>query len=182
MRPQFLRRLPHAIAAASLVLALGGCFFAGTRETEAGAKAQAAYRRCDQLFRAGQVHSRLEAVNCAAPDVVAAYQESAYPYEDLVYTAIQARRIGAANVDAGNTTEAQYRHDVAEIDKRIAAEEARRRGQSVFSDREPTPGAKLVEGLPAFVPAPDAAALPKDTETKSSDCTPVPGIRTCNRP
>lgn len=170
----------RALVAASLAVALGGCFFAGARQGAADAKAQAAYARCDRLFQAGQLQSRLDAVNCAAPDVVAAYQESAYPYDDLVYTAIEARRIGAANVDAGNTSEGQYRHDVAALDQRIAAEEARRRAQSIFSDAAITPGATLVEGLPAFVPAPDAAALPKNTQKTSSGCTPVPGLRTCN--
>lgn len=173
-----LARGARTVAAVAIVLALAGCFLQQSRKDEADAKAAAAYAQCEARLTAGQYKTHLAAVNCAAPAVVGAYQEAAYPFQDLVYISIQARRIGAAKVDSGDLTESQYQHDLAELDARLAAEDARRRGIMTYGGNpQRTPVEQLVQGLPAFVTAPTAAALPPPPPPGS--CIPLGEIRPC---
>lgn len=163
------------IAAASFVLT--GCFVQNSRMSETREQVASAYARCDQRYAAGLIKSHLAAVNCATPDVIAAYQAAGYPFEDLVYVSIEARRRGAANVDRGDVTEAQYEHDAAELDTRIAAEEARRR---TTINRTGTPSLAtpdmLVAGLPAFATTPAAGSI---VALPPGSCIPLGDLRPC---
>ena len=171
------RRVARALAAAALVLALAGCFVQESRKREADAEANAAYAQCETLRHSGKYKTELAAVDCAVPTVVAAYEQTAYPFNDLIYISIQARRIGAAKVDAGIVTEAQYRHDLAVLDARLAAEDKRRRGVMEYGGNpQPTPVSVLTQGLPAFAPAPTVAALPLGAKP---GCVPLGDIRRC---
>ena len=170
---RFALKARPALAAAALVLA--ACT-PHAREDEAAAQARAAYARCDAGLASGRIKTHLDAVNCAVPAVTAAYEGAAYPFDDLLYISIQARRIGAARVDAGAISEAQYRQDVAALDARIVAEEAKRRAAIDRGGRpERTPVEALVQGLPSFAPEPAAAAAPKG----NGDCVSLGQIRPC---
>jgi hypothetical protein len=170
----------RVLAVAVLATALASCSGLNGREGEADAKAQAAYARCDQLLVSGTYKTHLAAVDCAIPTVVAAYGESAYPFSDLTYIALQARRIGAAKVDAGDITEAQYQHDLAQLQVRLAAEDRRRHELMKFgSTPQPTPVETLVQGLSAFAPTPTAAELPALPPEANSACLALGDIRRC---
>ena len=172
-----MQSMTRFVAAAALLLALAGCFSTQSRWGEAGAKARAAYAQCDQRRLTGQSRTHLAAVDCAVPTVIAAYQEAAYPFRDITYLSVQARRIGSRRVDAGEVTEAEYQHDVAELDSRLATEESRRVKIMEFGGNpKPTPTDTLMLGLGAFATTPSAAALPSPPPT---GCVPLGEIKTC---
>ena len=169
----------RGFASAALVLTVAGCVMSQIRKDEADAKAKTAYAQCDDQLRAGQLTTHLAAVNCAVPTVVRAYQESAYPFTDLIYISVQARRIGARRVDVGDVTEAQYQQDLATLHTRLAAEDDRRRGIMKYGgDPQPAPPEALVQGLSAFAPAPVRAALPPPPGA-NPNCVPLGQIRSC---
>jgi hypothetical protein len=172
-------RLTRALGSAALVLALVGCF-ASPRQKEADAKAQAAYARCDQMLGVGKIKTHLAAVDCAVPAVVAAYGEAGYAFTDLTYISIQARRIGAAKIDNGEVSEAEYRHDLAELETRIAAEDARRRDIMRFGGNpQPVPVDTLVQGLSVFAQTPTAAEIPAPPPGTGPACLALGAIRPC---
>ena len=173
-------RAVRALAAAALGLALTGCFISQSRKEEADSKAAAIYGQCDQLRRTGKYTTHLAAVDCAVPTVAAAYQQAAYPFTDLVYISIQARRIGAHKVDTGEVSEGEYQHDLAELDTRLAAEDDRRRKLiSHGSTPQRVAADTLVKGLNAFAPAPTAAAPPPPPTATATGCIPLSGLRSC---
>lgn len=168
------RRLWRFLAAAALVAGLSGCFVPQARIHEANAKAAADYARCDALRRAGKLASREAAVQCAASYVMAAYKEAAYPFMDLVYIDLEARRIGAARVDHQELTAAQYHHDLAALHARIAAEDRRRRAIIDYGgDPKPVPVATLIAGLKSFAPTVTART------PANPNCVPLGQIRPC---
>ncbi|HUZ74495.1 MAG TPA: hypothetical protein VMU87_16035 [Stellaceae bacterium] len=151
-----------------------------SRVDEAKAKAQAAYARCDELRRAGHYATHLAAVDCAVPTVVAAYGEAAYPFNDLIYISIQARRVGAAKVDAGEVTDAQYRRDLVVLDTRLAAEDRRRRAIMEYGGNpQPAAVGTLLQGLSAFTTTSETAARPAPGPAAEPGCVPLGAIRTC---
>lgn len=155
---------------------LAGCYVSEPRNHEAEAKAQAAYANCEELRSLGQLKTHRAAVQCAARPVVEAYQAAAYPFMDLVFFSLEARQLGAERVDAGDVSDEQYQRDVAALDARIAAEEARRRNaMTLGGNPKPTPQAALVQGLPSFAEEARAAA-PRPTP---NGCVPLAGIRSC---
>jgi hypothetical protein len=161
----------------ALALVVAGCVVPESRQDAAEAKVRAAYAQCEQQRLSGRYKTHLAAVDCAVPTVIADYQEAAYPFNDIIYLSIQARRIGARRVDAGDVTEAEYLHDVAELDSRLAAENTRRVDITKYGgDPKPTPPDQLMQGLNAFAPTPSAAALPPPSQT---GCVPLGEIRTC---
>ncbi len=165
----------RTIAVIVMTLALAGCFAAQGRNEEAAAKAKATYAQCEELRGIGQLRSHVAAVDCAVRPVLAAYDEAAYPFMDLIYISIQARRLGAANLDAGDVTESQYQHDVAELDARLAAEENRRRESQTFGGNAPPVGADtFIKGLPAFAPTVATGPLPPP-----GSCLSLGAIRPC---
>jgi hypothetical protein len=168
--------MKHLVAFAALTVALAGCM-SQPRLSEAEAKAKAAYAQCEELRQVGQIKTHVAAVNCAVPQVTDAYVAAAYPFTDLVYDEIQARRVGAARVDDGDVSETQYQHDVAVLDARIAAEEKRRRAEMALGGSgQAAPPEPLIAGLPSFAPAPTAAAMPPPAP---GGCVPLGSIRTC---
>jgi len=171
---------PRVIAFAALLPAFTGCVYPDQRIDEAKAKVAAAYAKCDADFHAGALSSHLAAVDCAAKDVNAAYSEAAYPFADLVYVSIEARRIGAANLDHRDIAEDQYRRDVAALDARIAAEDSRRRDIMRYGG-SPVPATpnSLVGGLASFRPTPDAADVLPEPSGLPPNCLQVGGTTLC---
>jgi hypothetical protein len=169
--PGRLWRLASALA---MALSLAGCFYQSSRVAAAHDDANAAFAQCERLRQAGRYTTYRAAVECAVPKVVDAYQAAAYPYPDLVILRINARRLGADRVDAGQVTQAQYEHDVAELETRVLSEEARR---AASTDRgntpAPVPEETLLAGLPSFVMAPQA-----ETAAPGA-CVPLGAIRPC---
>ncbi|HUK61596.1 MAG TPA: hypothetical protein VLV50_20350 [Stellaceae bacterium] len=170
-----MRRL--TAAAFLLVLALTGCFQLTGRTSEARSDEQAAWARCEQQREIGRLRTHVAAVDCAVKPVLAAYEDAAYPFMDIVYVSIQARRRGAQRVDAGEISEQQYRRDVTALEGRLAAEEKRRNDIQLFGGRAtPTPPEQLVGGLPSFAPEARASA-PAPT---ANGCVPLGAIKSCN--
>ena len=164
------------IATAACLLALAGCFVAQGRREEADAKAQAAYAQCDELRRAGQYKTYAAAVECAVPTVAGAYAEAAYPFNDLIAVSIAARRVGARKIDNGDATEDEYRRDLAILQTRLDAEEARRRQIMKFGGNpQPVPLDSLVAGLSSFT-TPSAGEL---RPRRPGDCIPLGAIKSC---
>ena len=159
------------ILAIAIFLLPMACVMPQSRKIEADKAARSAYEQCEALRKAGSLDNHVAAVDCALPKVINAYKEAAYPFEDLVFVTIAARRMGAANIDNGNATEAEVRHDIAQLDIRIAAEERRRLDVISYGGRPtPTPDEVLLQGLNALTPAPTAAALPRIPANKNPGC------------
>ncbi|HUB98139.1 MAG TPA: hypothetical protein VL993_19605 [Stellaceae bacterium] len=158
---------------ALIAVALSGCL-RQPRLDEARAKANAAFAACDAARAEGRLRTYRAAVECAVPTVTQAYSEAAYAFPDLLYVRIEARRFGAGKVDEGEITAAQYDHDVAELDKRIRAEEERRTEIAERSGTPtPVPEETLIAGLPSFASPTGAAPAPPGA------CQPLGEIRTC---
>lgn len=123
----------------------------GTAMDAAHAAAQAAIDACKKKHASGELKSYVDTALCANPRVVAAYQKGNYPYMDLVYLGVSAKLAGAAKVDAGLLTEDQVENQFAELRRRVAAEEMRRRNTGAA----PADGSAetLLAGLSAFAAA-----------------------------
>lgn len=134
-----------------ILAALAGCssVFPATATREADARAQAAYAECDGQLRTGRLKSHRQAVECAKPRVLAAYQEGAYPFMDLVNLQLAARAAGAERIDNGFASEADVDRDLAELDRRILAERDRRIAQTraTGGGAAMAPPAQLLAGL-----------------------------------
>lgn len=173
------RRSRRGLLTGALVpLALTACIMSAQRTAESDEAAADAYQKCENLRIAGVVKSHVASVDCAIPKVQQAYQVAAYPFMDLVYISVQARRYGARKVDTGEATEAEYQSQVQELQARLKAEETRRLDRmQLGGNPKPEPPEELVRGLSALVPTPAAAALPP---AQSAGCTPIAGIRKCD--
>jgi hypothetical protein len=153
--------------ALALLAALAGCtsVFSPVAMREADTRAQAAYADCDAQLRSGRLKSHRQAVDCAKPKVLAAYQEDGYPFMDLVDLDLRARAAGAARIDGGLASEADIDHDITELDRRIALERQRRidQGNARGGAPTPVPPEQLLAGLDALtgraLPRPDAACF-----------------------
>jgi len=119
---------PFWIAFLLLSPMLAGCVSTisapATRDAED--RARAAFAACDAQFHQGILKSHREVVACARPKVIAAYQENGYPNMDLVELDLYARDIGAERIDDGDASVAAVDRDLAELDRRIVAEQQRR--------------------------------------------------------
>ncbi len=169
------------VAALLLAPALAACGSAVmSRKADADQQAKAAYARCEARRAAHQLPTYLAAVDCAAPTVTGAYKEAAYPFEDLLYVSIQARRIGATHVDRGEISEADEQRDVATLDDRITAEEDRRFA-IMRRGGNPTPTAPdvLVQGLASLTPAPIQAETPVPPPGSAANCFTLGGQQHC---
>jgi len=109
-------------------LALSGCVgtYSQSATRDAERRAQQAYIQCNTELRDGVLKSYRQAVECARPKVLAAYQSAAYPNMDLVQLDLYARALGAQRIDRGQATPAAVNRDIAELERRIAAEQQRR--------------------------------------------------------
>lgn len=149
------------------------------RTEESDEKAADAYAKCENLRVAGVIKSHVAAVDCAIPKVQEAYQTAAYPFEDLVYISVQARRFGARKVDAGEISDAEYQSAVTEMQSRLKAEEGHRLARMrLGGNPNPQSPEELLHGLTALMVTPAAAALP--SAPPGADCVPIAGIRKCN--
>lgn len=141
---------------------------------EADTRAQAAYADCDAQLRSGRLKSHRQAVDCAKPRVLAAYQENAYPFTDLVDLDLRARAAGADRIDNGSASTADVDRDLAELDRRIAAERQRRIDEGSARGGAPStvPPEQLLAGLNALT----GRALPRS----DSACFTVGTFKHCD--
>ncbi len=145
-----------------MLAALGGC--QGPQPTDtpeikaAGNEMRATHEQCAARHDSGEFSTVTQVERCAAPSVIAAYQEARYPYMDLIRFAEAARLAGAAKVDDGEITEAEYDRQRLLLRDRVA-EEIRQRNKEAASQSSPRAyGAeidpatrdRLVNGLSAF--------------------------------
>ncbi len=131
-------------------LALAGCSTLSASATrDAEGRAQAAFAECDAQLRSGVLKSYRQAADCARPKVLAAYQQNGYPNMDLIELDLYARGLGAERIDAGDATPAAVDRDIAELDRRIAAEQQRRLDarRATSGGAPPVPLAELMVGL-----------------------------------
>ncbi len=137
-----------------LGLALAGCVgtISDSATRDAERRARAAFAECNTELRNGVLKSYSQAADCARPKVLAAYQENGYPNMDLIELDLYARGLGARRVDAGDTTPSAVNRDIAELDRRIAAEEQRRLDarRATSGGAPPVPLAQLMAGLDAL--------------------------------
>ncbi len=128
---------------------------------EASRKMEAAVLECRELRRRKTLKTFKESAECSRPKIIAAYQEAGYPYMDLIILFASARMAGAENLDKGKNTEAEVQLQMAELQKRIGAEEQRRNlalanAQAIQADSQaaniPASGV-LLQGLGAIQPA-----------------------------
>lgn len=123
---------------------------AATRDAER--RAEAAIAACNAQLRDGILKTYSAAAACAKPQVLAAYEDAAYPFMDLVNLDLDARQIGAARIDSGAASPAAVGRDIATLDQRIAAEQERRfaaRG-GIGGAARPTPPEAMLAGLAAL--------------------------------
>jgi hypothetical protein len=150
----------RCLAASSVLacLVLGGCGGAPPTDTPAikaaGERMRSLREECQQRRRSGALASVTEVERCAAPGVIAAYQEADYPYMDLLRFAEAARLAGAQKVDRGEIGASEYERQRLRLRDRLAAEIDRRNAETPprrFPETpDPSTTARLVAGLSAF--------------------------------
>jgi len=149
----FASSVARKLVAATILVLLAACgVFSGQAMRDSDQRAQAAYADCDAQLRSGRLKSHRQAVACAKPEVLAAYQENAYPFMDLVELDLAARAAGAERIDTGYASEADVDRDIAELDRRIAAERQRRidATHATAGAVAPVPAGQLLAGLDAL--------------------------------
>jgi hypothetical protein len=137
-----------------LLVALAGCasVFSGPAMRDADRRAQAAYIDCDAQLRQGKLKSHRQAIDCARPKVLAAYQQNGYPFMDLIELELAARTAGAERIDTGFASEADVDRDIGELDRRLAFERQRRidATNATGGAAAPMPPQQLLAGLDAL--------------------------------
>jgi hypothetical protein len=136
-----------------LVLVLGGCVFAAQsgRDKWAAETSAKAITDCQAKIRTGELRSYQAAAECARPRIMGAYQEAAFPFEDLVAIKIQAVQYGAESIDSGEVPLGEVQRQLAVLDQRIEADADRRRDANYFYDAPPPAApAQLLFGLNAI--------------------------------
>jgi hypothetical protein len=111
---------------ALIVMGCATAYMSPAAIREAEATANAAYADCNTQLRQGKLKSFRQAVECAEPPVVAAYQGAGYPYMDLIQFDLNARMHGAEEIDVGAASEADVDRDIAVLETRINQEQQRR--------------------------------------------------------
>lgn len=151
----------QAIRAASLLLVLAGCHMAPQATDTpaikaAGDQMRAIYKDCKERRLAGEFRSLEQSEACAGAPVIAAYEAAHYPYMDLIRFAEAARMAGAAKVDSGEISEAEYDRQRLRLRDRLA-DEIDRRNAAAAKAASPPVGeldaatkAKMLRGLSAF--------------------------------
>lgn len=159
-----------------LSLALAGCgsLFSGSAMRDSDQRAAAIYADCDAQLRAGKLKSYRQTVDCARPRVLAAYQENAYPYMDLVNFDLAVRAAGAERIDTGFATAADVKRDLAELERRLDQERERRLSVTTWTGAAPPlapPQQQLLAGLDALT----GRSIPR----AGSDCFQVGSFNRC---
>jgi hypothetical protein len=130
----------QAALAAVLVLSpllLAGCALLGPQgpteapEIKAADRESTAAREECQNRRAMGELTLVQAVACANPRIVAAFERAHYPYMDLLRLGMDARLAGAEKVQSGEITETAYMQQLRELRDRIADEMSRRNEAAV---------------------------------------------------
>ncbi|HXQ51689.1 MAG TPA: hypothetical protein VN802_11390 [Stellaceae bacterium] len=167
-----MRRVAAILAVA---LALASCAQM-PRKIEAQEKSRDLLARCEALREAGRLKTHVEVVDCALQRVIDTWTAAGYPFMDLVYVWIQARRNGADRIDRGQATEAEVERQLAQLDARIDDEEKRRQ-DLISRGANPAPVAPetLVVGLDTLSPRP--IAKPRQPE---GNCVSIGPFRQCN--
>lgn len=113
------------------------------RMIEVGAKARVAVEGCEAKRKEGELKSEAAVVECANPQLLAAYIDARVLYLDLTKLWLAAKLDAAKKLDKGDITRAQYDLDLAEWRLKIASEEDRRKKAAVDTSagREPEPHA-----------------------------------------
>jgi hypothetical protein len=159
-----------------LSLALAGCgtTFPAAATRDADQRAQAIFADCEAQRLSGVLRSYRQAAECARPRVLAAYQQSGYPYIDLVELDLAARATGADRIDTGYASAADVTRDIAELDRRIADERQRRRdGEMRLGGSAPyVPPQELLAGLDSLTG--------RDVPRSGANCFAVGSFSHCN--
>jgi hypothetical protein len=138
------------IAASALAFALTAHAVAEEQDTveaynarmvELGEKTRAVVDACEAKRREGELKTEAAVVECANPDVFAAYVDARVLYIDLMKVWLAAKLDAAKKLDKGEITHAQYDLELADWRLKIAAEEDRRKKAAVDerAGREPEP-------------------------------------------
>ena len=111
------------------------------RMIDVGAKARAAVEGCEAKRKEGELTSEAAVVECANPQLLAAYIDARVLYLDLTKLWLAAKLDAAKKLDKGDITRAQYDLDLSEWRLKIASEEERRKKAAVDTSagREPEP-------------------------------------------
>ncbi len=152
----------HVLFLMLIAATLAGCsamIMSKSALRDAQEQAQAAYAACNAQLRSGVLKSYRQAVACARPKVLAAYQRAGYPYMDLVNLDLYAHQEGADRIDSGAASPAAVNRDLAILKRRIAAEQQRRLAARTATGgaAPPIPLASLLAGLTAITGASNAA-------------------------
>jgi hypothetical protein len=155
----------------AILAALQACVVSQSRKAEADKIARSVYAECESLLKSGSLKTHAAVFKCAAPRVVAAYQQSGYPFEDLIFVDLVAHRNGAQNIDEQDATEAAVQTELRQLETRLTAEEARRLNIIKFGGSpKAEPADELLDGLTALKPTPDAAASTPRPSQKTPGC------------
>jgi len=159
--PRYVPSVPRQIIMATMrpilvltALLLSGCVIAYSSAAmrDSDRRAQAAYADCDRQHQSGKLRSYRLAVECARSRVIAAYQENAYPFMDLVEFDLKARAAGAERIDTGFATPEAVQKDLAELERRLLAERERRMSVARATGGAPStvPPEQFLAGLDAL--------------------------------
>lgn len=151
-----IKAQPFLLLLAALLAGCGTLLYSAPAERDAARRADAVYADCEAQRASGKLTSYQMVVFCAKPKVLQAYSENGYPFMDLVNLDLDARMAGAARIDHGQATKAEIDADLAELSRRIANEEQRRRLESTpfGASAPPEPLDQMLVGLDRLKPLP----------------------------
>jgi len=91
---------------------------------------------CRERRQSKELPGYKESAECASPRIFAAWRDANYPHMDLITAWLNAREAASAQVDQKAITPAEFERQMADITRRLTAEEQRRRsGLTVSADR-----------------------------------------------
>jgi hypothetical protein len=98
------------------------------------AKIKAAMEECHNARLSGSLKTFLASAQCSNPRIRDAYQQSGYPFMDLIDLRNAARAADAEKIDKGQMTEAEATLHFAQVSSQIADEAIRRIQEAKASD------------------------------------------------
>jgi len=148
------RAKPTLLLLAGLLAGCGTLLFSSAAERDAARRSDTAFAECEAQRASGKLASYQLVVVCDKPKVLQIYREDGYPFMDLVNFDLDARLAGAARIDGGVAAKANVDRDLAELARRIADEEQRRREASkpFGASAPPIPLDQLMAGLDTIKP------------------------------
>ncbi len=140
------------IIAASALVAFGLAANAAAEEQDSveaynarmlgvGEKTRAVVEACEAKRRAGELSGEAAVVECANPDLLAAYVDARVLYLDLMKLWLAAKLDAAKKLDHGDITRPQHDLELADWRLKIANEEERRKKAAVdaLAGHDPEP-------------------------------------------